>query len=101
MYPESSMFVIYTPTLNPQLTANKHHTKTQLKTPSLFKHNPFLCESNAYIRLKERGLCTQGIVPDFLGIIENIDPNNCNKEWAPRLNRFREDELLPNAVLIE
>ncbi|KAE8320914.1 hypothetical protein BDV39DRAFT_212971 [Aspergillus sergii] len=59
--------------------------------------DPFLCEYKAYTRLKERGLCEQGTIPDFYGVIEKIDPNQCR----PHLNGFLEDELLPCAILLE
>ncbi|KAL2001942.1 hypothetical protein VTN02DRAFT_958 [Thermoascus thermophilus] len=57
----------------------------------------FTCESIAYQRLKAKGLCQQGVIPDFYGVIEQIDP----KDWQPHLKRFLNDRLRPNAVLIE
>ncbi|KAK9235841.1 hypothetical protein V1525DRAFT_243922 [Lipomyces kononenkoae] len=35
----------------------------------------FTCESVAYRRLKSKGLCQQGVVPDIYGVIERIDPS--------------------------
>jgi hypothetical protein len=57
----------------------------------------FKCESRAYSRLKARGVCQRGSVPDFYGVIEQIDP----ADWQPHLGKFLEDRLRPNAVLIE
>ncbi|OJJ50297.1 hypothetical protein ASPZODRAFT_58423 [Penicilliopsis zonata CBS 506.65] len=56
----------------------------------------FTKESTAYQRLKEKGLCQRGVIPDFYGTITKIQP----KLW-PTLDKFHEDELPPNAVLIE
>ncbi|KAA8646732.1 uncharacterized protein ATNIH1004_005407 [Aspergillus tanneri] len=58
--------------------------------------NPFVCESSAYRRLKEKGLCKRGVVPDFYGTIVKIQPNL----W-PSLHMFSADVLLPNAILLE
>jgi serine/threonine protein kinase len=58
--------------------------------------NLFLCESTAYERLKAKGLCERGVVPDFYGTITNIQP----ALW-PSLHMFLGDKLPPNAVLIE
>lgn len=58
--------------------------------------NLFVCESTAYQRMKAKGLCKRGIVPDFYGTVKNIQPIL----W-PDLNMFLEDKLPPNAVLIE
>ncbi|KAL1981965.1 hypothetical protein VTN96DRAFT_1977 [Rasamsonia emersonii] len=57
----------------------------------------FTCESIAYQRLKAKGLCQQAVVPDFYGVIEQINP----KKWQPHLKKFLNDKLRPNAVLIE
>ncbi|EGC44296.1 conserved hypothetical protein [Histoplasma capsulatum var. duboisii H88] len=59
--------------------------------------NIHTCEVSAYRRLKEKGLCQQGLVPQFYGCIERLQP----KLWQPNLSMFMNDELLPNAVLIE
>ncbi|KAF5854836.1 hypothetical protein ETB97_011115 [Aspergillus alliaceus] len=58
--------------------------------------NLFLCESSAYRRLKEKGFCERGVVPDFYGIISNIRPTS----W-PHLYMFHDDKLPPNAIIIE
>ncbi|OJJ88507.1 uncharacterized protein ASPGLDRAFT_116376, partial [Aspergillus glaucus CBS 516.65] len=47
----------------------------------------------------ERGLCDQGIVPDLLGIITQVNPNH--PTWAPHLKPFLEDKQSPNAILME
>jgi len=36
--------------------------------------NVFRCETNAYRRLKAKGFCKRGVIPDFYGVIECIDP---------------------------
>ncbi|KGO78260.1 hypothetical protein PITC_036280 [Penicillium italicum] len=58
--------------------------------------NLFVCESTAYWRLKAKGLCDRGVVPDFYGTITNIQPTL----W-PSLQMFLGDKLSPNAILIE
>ncbi|OQD74624.1 hypothetical protein PENDEC_c010G06668 [Penicillium decumbens] len=58
--------------------------------------NLFVSESTAYDRLKSKGLCERGVVPDFYGTITNIKPSL----W-PELEMFLDDKLPPNAVLIE
>lgn len=64
--------------------------------PSGRESNPFVNEHAAYQRLKAKGLCARGVVPDFYGTITNIQPTH----W-PSLHMFLEDKLPPNAVLIE
>lgn len=59
----------------------------------------FTCESSAYRRLKENGVCQQGVVPDFYGVIEQIDPTL--PHWQQHLRKFLNDKLRPNAVLME
>lgn len=49
--------------------------------------NIFKCESAAYWRLKETGLCDRGIVPDFHGAITGIEP----EKW-PQLILFHNDK---------
>ncbi|OJJ29729.1 hypothetical protein ASPWEDRAFT_55318 [Aspergillus wentii DTO 134E9] len=46
-----------------------------------FEHDPHYCEVNlfisestAYHRLKSKGLCRKGIIPNFYGTIRNIQP---------------------------
>ncbi|KAJ6185716.1 hypothetical protein N7519_007017 [Penicillium mononematosum] len=58
--------------------------------------NLFVRESTAYARLKAKGLCERGVIPDFYGIITNIQPAS----W-PGLDMFLDDKLPPNAILIE
>ena len=57
----------------------------------------FAVEKNAYRRLKAEGFCERGVIPDFYGVTECIDP----REWAPHLDMFLDDPWPPNAVLIE
>ncbi|KAL2218025.1 hypothetical protein M432DRAFT_632658 [Thermoascus aurantiacus ATCC 26904] len=45
----------------------------------------------------EFGLCDRGIIPQFYGTIENLDPKLCQ----PHLKAFLNDEYIPNAILLE
>ncbi|PTU23650.1 hypothetical protein P175DRAFT_0505470 [Aspergillus ochraceoroseus IBT 24754] len=54
-------------------------------------------ETTAYTRLKDKGLCDQGIVPYFLGSIRKFDPSSCQ----PHLKMFLHDEYLPSALFLE
>ncbi|KAH8435124.1 uncharacterized protein LDX57_012753 [Aspergillus melleus] len=54
-------------------------------------------ESTAYTRLKERGLCDRGIVPNYLGAVRKFDPSLCQ----PHLKDFLNDEYLPSAIFLE
>ncbi|KAB8263534.1 hypothetical protein BDV32DRAFT_118827 [Aspergillus pseudonomiae] len=58
--------------------------------------NLFISESTAYHRMKSKGLCERGVVPDFYGIMKNIQPALC-----PNLYMFFHDILPPNAIFIE
>ncbi|KAE8152927.1 hypothetical protein BDV25DRAFT_127551 [Aspergillus avenaceus] len=64
--------------------------------PTDYEVNLFVCESSAYRRMKDKGLCRQGIIPEFYGTITKIQPSL----W-PDLHMFLHDKLPPNAVLIE
>ncbi|PWY80834.1 hypothetical protein BO94DRAFT_602192 [Aspergillus sclerotioniger CBS 115572] len=72
-----------------------HATKPSPADPPNREINPFKCESTAFVRLQEFGLCARGSIPDFYGIIENIKP------VPPYMKDFLEDALPPNAVLME
>lgn len=61
------------------------------------EHNIFVCVSKVYWRLKEHGLCDRGIVPQFYGTIEKIDP----RDYHPHLKKFLNDQYPPNAILLE
>lgn len=56
----------------------------------------FVCESTAYQWLKSDGLCERRDIPDFYGTLTKIQPTL----W-PSLSMFHEDNLPPNAILIE
>ncbi|PKY03227.1 hypothetical protein P168DRAFT_291359 [Aspergillus campestris IBT 28561] len=58
--------------------------------------NLFISESTTYSRLKAKGLCHRGVIPDFYGTIRKIQPAS----W-PSLTMFLDDELPPNATVIE
>ncbi|KAK2831927.1 hypothetical protein FQN49_007026 [Arthroderma sp. PD_2] len=72
------------------------HDPTSLKIPYC-ETNMFVCESTAYRRLSEAGLCERGVVPKFYGAIENIDPKSC----LPHLESFLADEFPPTAIFLE
>ncbi|KAF1956700.1 hypothetical protein CC80DRAFT_516227 [Byssothecium circinans] len=59
--------------------------------------DPFTCESTAYRRLKARGLCDRGIIPNSYGVIEQMDPMS----WLPYLDKFRDEETRPSSVFVE
>ncbi|PYH97914.1 hypothetical protein BO71DRAFT_317528 [Aspergillus ellipticus CBS 707.79] len=59
--------------------------------------DPFKCESTAFARLHEYGLCDRGYVPGFYGLVEQVNPI----DYLPYLKDFLEDTVYPNAVLIE
>jgi hypothetical protein len=59
--------------------------------------NIFRCETNAYRRLKAKGFCKRGVIPNFYGVIEWIEP----REWRLHLDIFLDDSGPPSAVLIE
>ncbi|KAL1863180.1 hypothetical protein Plec18170_000010 [Paecilomyces lecythidis] len=65
--------------------------------PTGREKNIFICESSAYKRLHETGLCDRGIVPKFYGVIEPLDPTLCQ----PHLKMFLNDEYLPTAIFLE
>ncbi|WEW58199.1 hypothetical protein PRK78_003667 [Emydomyces testavorans] len=56
-----------------------------------------ILESTAYRRLKERGICEQGIVPRFFGTMDKFDPKPCQ----PYLRMFVNDEYPPSAIFLE
>ncbi|PMB66127.1 hypothetical protein BM221_008329 [Beauveria bassiana] len=56
----------------------------------------FLREFKAYKLVKERGFCDRGVVPDFYGIVREIDV----LLW-PFLSPFVNDKFRPDAVFIE
>jgi Lipopolysaccharide kinase (Kdo/WaaP) family len=74
----------------------RHIKPSEVSNP-LIEHDIFVCESTAYRRLKESGLCDKGYIPNFYGTIQQIQP----KFWKPHLDMFLEHDLLPNAVLLE
>ncbi|KAJ5962224.1 hypothetical protein N7501_007165 [Penicillium viridicatum] len=67
----------------------------------------FKNERRAYSRLKARGFCERGTVPDFYGVVENIDPEA--EGWQPHLKKLYDStfprgldpQAHPNGVLME
>jgi hypothetical protein len=57
----------------------------------------FICESTAYRRLMEAGICQRGITPKLYGNIENLDPTQC----LPHLEAFVNDPGPPTAIFLE
>ena len=54
-------------------------------------------EKAAYMRLQEHGLCARGIVPQFYGATDELDPTL----YRPHLDMFLGDEHPPAAILLE
>ncbi|RAK86069.1 hypothetical protein BO79DRAFT_38296 [Aspergillus costaricaensis CBS 115574] len=77
---------------SPQALPSKRRTR-----PRNRETDPFKCESSAYLRLREHGFCDRGHIPDFYGLIENINPVH----HLPYLQDFVEDTVYPNAILME
>ncbi|PGH02857.1 hypothetical protein AJ79_07513 [Helicocarpus griseus UAMH5409] len=76
-----------------------HHSQgpKQYWDSEIRETNIFVCESTAYRRLTQAGVCARGITPQFYGTIENIDPTRC----LPHLHAFVKDEHPPTAILLE
>lgn len=64
------------------------------------QYGKFSTESRAYCRLKARGLCERGSVPDFYGVIRDIEPL-ANPSWRQYLQCFADEQEKPSATLIE
>jgi hypothetical protein len=60
--------------------------------------DPHAQEVDAYRRLKARGLCDKGWIPQFYGTMENIQLDMF-PEWA--VDILEEDEACPSAIFIE
>ncbi|KAH8426547.1 uncharacterized protein LDX57_004283 [Aspergillus melleus] len=58
--------------------------------------NPFVRESSAYRRLKEKGFCERGAIPYFYGIVTNIQ-----SDLWPKISTLFDDGWPLNAVLLE
>lgn len=58
--------------------------------------DPYTCETNAYKRLKQEGVCEAGITPMFYGHAE-IQP----QDYEPHLDTFLNDSWPPHAILLE
>jgi hypothetical protein len=70
--------------------------------PSVYRDyetDPFLRESQAYCRLKAFSLCEKGHIPDFYGLIKDIDLKT--EGWEPHLEAFAGEPEFPNALVIE
>ncbi|KAJ5823066.1 hypothetical protein N7447_005406 [Penicillium robsamsonii] len=63
----------------------------------------FKNESRAYSRLKARGFCERGSVPDFYGVVENIDfeAEGCSRNSDKTFPRGLDPKARPNGVLME
>ncbi|CAG8930966.1 unnamed protein product [Penicillium salamii] len=59
--------------------------------------NRFRCELNAYMNLREHGVCERGLVPYFYGYIDRIDPT----AFYPAFQDFAHDKYHPKAILLE
>ncbi|KAJ5583261.1 hypothetical protein N7535_001881 [Penicillium sp. DV-2018c] len=95
---ESANSVVFKVTVHGRVCVMKvYHDREPSEFDSpVFEVNLFVCESTAYRRLKANGLCERGVIPDFYGTIEKIQP----ALW-PGLHMFCGDDLPPKAILIE
>ena len=59
--------------------------------------NRFRCEFNAYENLSLFGVCERGLVPQYYGHIDRLDPAS----FRPHLDHFADDMLNPRAILLE
>ncbi|KZZ87088.1 Protein kinase-like domain protein [Ascosphaera apis ARSEF 7405] len=64
--------------------------------PRYIETDIYLCESRAYERLDEAGLCAKGTVPKYFGKIDDIDPYE-----RPELSAFTWDYINPSAIFME
>ncbi|PYI05423.1 hypothetical protein BO78DRAFT_345697 [Aspergillus sclerotiicarbonarius CBS 121057] len=74
-----------------------HHIEASHADPKSREVDTFTCESRAYTRLKAYGLCGRGSVPDFYGVVQDINP----MERLPHLKDFLRDRVYPKGVLLE
>ncbi|PYI09833.1 hypothetical protein BO78DRAFT_362358 [Aspergillus sclerotiicarbonarius CBS 121057] len=59
--------------------------------------NRFRCEINAYGNLQVGGVCRKGVVPRYIGYIDQIDP----ALYRPHLDHFANDINKPRGILLE
>jgi len=62
-----------------------------------FEWRPYHSELNAYRRLSERGLCESGIVPRFLGHLDEFDV----RRWPRQLRHFHRNHFAPSAIFLQ
>ncbi|PWY83692.1 hypothetical protein BO94DRAFT_557559 [Aspergillus sclerotioniger CBS 115572] len=74
-----------------------HHVERTNASPRDREVDPFTCEIQTYTRLKAHGLCGRGCVPDFYGVIDEINP----MDRLPYLKDFLKDRTYSKGVLIE
>ncbi|KAJ5191970.1 uncharacterized protein N7498_010955 [Penicillium cinerascens] len=75
-----------------------HPTPPGLIFPAHRQVDPFTNETRAYSRLKARGFCERGDIPDVYGVIKQINP--ASEGWG-FLRPYFEDGPRPNAIVIE
>ncbi|RAK82031.1 uncharacterized protein BO72DRAFT_523905 [Aspergillus fijiensis CBS 313.89] len=71
------------------------YTKREWDNPDI-EISMCMREVTAYERLKAKGLCARGVIPDYYGYMTFADLTL----W-PELHMFTDDELPPKAILIE
>lgn len=57
----------------------------------------YRCESHSYERLRAHGVCSQGCVSNFYGLLEDLDPDL----FGSHLVEFKDDNTRPCAILLE
>ncbi|KAJ5201819.1 uncharacterized protein N7498_006482 [Penicillium cinerascens] len=75
-----------------------HIPREDAHTPD-HEPDPFTNETRAYSRLKARGFCERGDIPDVYGVIKQINPRS--EGWEKILYNFFEDDTRPSAIVIE
>lgn len=61
--------------------------------------DPLTNETCAYSRLKARGFCERGDIPDVYGVIKQVYPGS--KGWEEILYYYFQDRPRPSAIVIE
>lgn len=80
------------------LTLSQYHgwKRPEGENPDQFPDN-FTREVTSYRRLKEKGFCARGVVPNFYGAVTQMR----FADWPDALSNFEDDEVLPSDVFIE
>ena len=84
--------------INPILTLSEYHDN---EDPGYAQDgrdlNRSRCELNAYRSLQAGGVCQKGVVPRYIGYIDQLDP----ALYRPHLDHFANDTNKPAGSLLE